>query len=366
MPGLDGAREEATNTDRAVMQRPDVLVVGLGPAGARAAAVAAAAGCRVLGIDRRTTIGEPVQCAEFVSAALTVNGMDWGAVSAQGINGMITRVENKTPENTSGFVGRMISRRLFDQHLASHAATCGAQLVLGVAATGVFTDGRVRLSDGSTLRPRALVGADGPRSRVGAVIGQVNAELVVARQVTVRLDSPHDATDIFLRAAYHGGYGWLFPKGRDANLGVGVEYRSRRRLKTLLGGLQAELTSAGRVSATRAVTLTGGLIPVGGRLGASAHLGPVPVALAGDAAGLTNPVTGAGIEAAICSGELAGRAVVEWLGGSGTALRDYEEELADLYDAAYARARRHRREVLCCASASSLRRSWISSPEYWA
>ena len=36
---------------------------------------------------------------------------------------------------------------------------------------------------------------------------------------------PHDATDIFLRADYRGGYGWLFPKGAVANVGLGVEPR---------------------------------------------------------------------------------------------------------------------------------------------
>ena len=362
----DGAREDAARTERTAAQCPDVLVIGLGPAGARAAAVAATAGCRVVGIERRPRIGEPVQCAELVSSAFTVESMRWDAVTSQSVSRMVTVVEGEPPESADGFAGRMISRRLFDQQLAALAAVRGARLMLGVAVTRLCDDGRVCLSNGMTLRPHALVGADGPRSRVGAAIGQSNRELVVARQITVPLEAPYDATDIFLRAEYHGGYGWLFPKGREANLGVGVDARSRERLKPLLEGLRAQLASAGRIGAAAAVGLTGGLIPVGGRMTASGCLGAVPVALAGDAAGLTNPVTGAGIEAAVRSGELAGLAVAGWLGGRRTALQDYEEELSDLYDGAYARAQRHRREVLRCASASSLRRGWISSPEYWA
>ncbi|MGC8521094.1 MAG: NAD(P)/FAD-dependent oxidoreductase [Steroidobacteraceae bacterium] len=366
MSSPDGACEDSAFTERTVAQRPDVLVVGLGPAGARAAAVAAAAGLQVLAIERRARIGDPVQCAELVSAAFTVETMRWEAVTTQGIRRMVTRVEREPADSTEGFAGRMISRRQFDQRLAEHAAACGARLVLGVTVSAVAADGRIRLSNGQSLWPRALIGADGPRSRVGAAIGRANRELVVARQVTVRLEAPYDATDIFLRAEYRGGYAWLFPKGRDANLGVGVDQTERARLKLLLEALQAELAADARISPASGAMLTGGLIPVGGRLRACGRLGTVAVALAGDAAGLTNPVTGAGIEAAVRSGELAGRAVCAWLGGVGEALQDYEEELGDLYDGAYARAQRHRREVLRCADARSLRRGWISSPEYWA
>ena len=361
-----GAPEQTDDPRGLTGASPDVLVVGLGPAGARAAAVAAADGWRVLGIERRTTIGEPVQCAELVCSALTIEGFDWSGVTAQDVGRMVTRVEDHVPESTAGFAGRMISRRLFDQQLAARAAACGAHLVHGVSVTRVAADGSVQLSSGETLRPRVIVGADGPRSQVGAAIGRVNRELVVARQVAVRLNSTYDATDIFLRAAYRGGYGWLFPKDREANLGIGVDYAMRSELKTLLAGLESELRAAGRIGAASRPSLTGGLIPVGGRLVACGRLRSVPVALAGDAAGLTNPVTGAGIEAAVRSGELAGRAVSGWLAGQRLALEDFEEELGDLYDGAYARAQRHRRETLRCASLSNLRRGWISSPEYWA
>ena len=277
---------------------------------------------------------------------------------------MLTAVESEAAQVTEDFPGRMICRRGFDRTLARRAAASGARVLLGTAVTEIFPDGRVRLSNQRILRPRALVGADGPRSKVGTALGRVNRELVVARQWTVPLDERYESTDIFLRSAYRGGYGWLFPKGSEANLGVGVEYSCRDRLKALLEGLHAELVAGGRVGPA-AHELTGGLIPVGGRLRAIGCLGHVPVALAGDAAGLTNPVTGAGIEAAVRSGELAGLAVAGWLSGHPRTLEDYEEELAELYDAAYARALRHRRAARC-ASATTLRHGWITSPQYWA
>ena len=93
--------------------------------------------------------------------------------------------------------------------------------------------------------------------------------------------------------------------------------------------------------------------------------------LAGDAAGLTNPVTGAGIASAVQSGTLAGRAAAELLGGRACALADYEEELGDIFDVALNRALRRRREVLACyqnngrPDARALRDGWIGSPHYW-
>ncbi len=351
--------------------RPDVLVVGLGPAGASAARVAAAAGYSVLAVEKRGVVGAPVQCAEFVSAVLSLAAVPWDAVSSQSIHRMVTMVESEAPQVTEDFRGRMISRLRFDQALARAAAEQGVRCLCGTSLRSVAADGTVRLSDGLEVRPRVLIGADGPRSRVGAAIEQRNREFVATRQITVRLRHPHDATDIFLRTAYHGGYGWLFPKQSSANLGVGVDYACRHQLKPLLRDLYAELADAGRVSPAAAVEVTGGLIPVGGRLRAHGALGSVPVLLAGDAAGLTNPVTGAGIEAAVRSGELAGAATAGWLAGRAGELADYEEELASLYDIAYARALRHRHTVLArraegpTVCAAVLRRAWISSPDYW-
>ena len=350
---------------------PDVLVVGFGPAGASVAAAAAAAGCNVLAVERRAVIGAPVQCAEFVSSVLSIDALSWASVGSVPIERMVTVVEGEPAEVTDDFRGRMISRLLFDQALARRAIARGARCITGTGVTRVLADGTVRLSDGREMRPRVLVGADGPRSRIGAAIMSANREFVATRQVTVRLTQPHDATDIFLRAAYRGGYAWLFPRGPVANVGIGVDYAGRECLKPLLSDLVAELVAAGRIAPRAAERLTGGLIPVGGRLRAIGRLGRVPVLLAGDAAGLTNPVTGAGIDVAVCSGQLAGAAVAKWLAGDSAAIDDYEDELAALYDPAYARALRRRRDLLSCGaggrpSVAMLRRAWISAPEYWS
>jgi geranylgeranyl reductase family protein len=352
-------------------ETPDVLVVGLGPAGSRAAATAAAARAEVIAIERRTQSGRPVQCAEFVPAMIERDAPEVRAVTRQAVARMLTFVEGERPEETPDFRGRMIDRAAFDRMLAEEAARAGAQCRHGISVLRIEPDGTVHTSDGAMLCPRVLIGADGPHSCVGAAIGQVNEAIVDTRQVTVPLVLPHDATDIFLSADYRGGYGWLFPKGAVANIGLGVEIGSRGELKPMLARLLGELAARRRIG-SGTFGLTGGAIPVGGRLRTVGTLGQTAVMLAGDAAGLTNPVTGAGIASAVQSGTLAGRAAAGWLGGHASALADYEEELGDIFDAALARALRRRRQVLARydgggrPDARALIDGWISSPHYWA
>ncbi|MGB9117362.1 geranylgeranyl reductase family protein [Bradyrhizobium sp.] len=353
------------------IETPDVLVVGLGPAGGRAAAVAAAANLDVVAIERRSQAGSPIQCAEFVPTMIERDVPKVRCVTQQMVARMLTFVEDEKPEETPDFRGYMIDRAAFDRMLAEEAALAGACCRYGISVLRIDKDGTVHTSDGGALRPRILIGADGPRSRVGAAIGQVNRALVDTRQVTAPLVLPHDATDIFLNADYRGGYGWLFPKGAVANIGVGVEIGLRHRLKPMLAALFDRLASSRRIGAT-AYGLTGGAIPVGGRLRAVGALGESAVLLAGDAAGLTNPVTGAGIASAVQSGALAGRAAADRLGGRTRALDEYEEELGDIFDAALGRAARRRQEVLASYEGGgrpdvrALSDGWIGSPHYWA
>ncbi len=330
----------------------DVLVLGLGPAGASAAAEAARRGCRVVALDRKRQAGIPVQCAELVPALLEVDG-----TAVQRIDAMTTFVEDDAADVQPNFPGHMLDRAAYDAHLVAQARAAGAQIRFDTPVKRVAPDGTVELAGGERLRARVIVGADGPRSRAGAAIDAVNTELVETRQVTVPLKAPHHATDIFLSADIPGGYGWLFPKGEVANLGAGVEPRHKARLKPIVERLHAEL---GARVGRKVLATTGGAIPVGGMLEPWGLLGETLVLLAGDAAGLANPVTGAGIAAAVHSGRLAGEAAAR------NAPESYEEELHDVFGAALERALRRRRELLAqTPSKAALRRGWIAYPEYW-
>ena len=348
------------------VERADVLVLGLGPAGASAAAEAARAGLRVIALDRKHEAGRPVQCAEFVPAIVGIDVGELAASTRQRIRSMLTFVEGDAPDVKENFPGHMLDRAAFDAALVAGAAAAGADCRFGAGVRRIHSAGIAELADGGRIRADVLIGADGPRSVAGRAIGQVNTGLVETRQITVPLARPHAATDIYLSADIPGGYGWMFPKGDVANLGAGVDPAFKRRLKDIVARLHASLVERGQVG-PGVLGLTGGLIPVGGMLRPAGALGDTLVLLAGDAAGLTNPVTGAGIAAAVHSGRLAGQAAAGWLAGDRTAGATYEEELDDVFRAALDRAVRRRRELAARGSPdkAALRRGWIAYPEYW-
>lgn len=350
----------------------DVLVVGLGPAGACAAAEAARAGARVVGIDRKQAAGLPVQCAEFVPRLV---GMEVGEVvnaRRQDIAAMVTYVASVAGEERHlepRFPGVMIDRSRFDADLVERARAAGADMRFGVSLRRLAADGTAHLTDGSEIAARVVVGADGPRSQVGKAIGAQNVEIAETRQIQVTLLQPSDATDIFLSADFPGGYAWLFPKHDVANLGLGVAPQWRAKLKPLLDTLHGMLVAQGRVG-REVISHTGGAIPVGGMRRLVERLGDTTTMLAGDAAGLTNPVTGAGIASAVISGRIAGDFAARAAGNADCA-SGYADEIEALFAGSLSRALRRRRELLAtygtgAPTAAELKRGWIAFPEYWA
>jgi geranylgeranyl reductase family protein len=354
----------------------DVLVVGLGPAGATAAAAAAGGGARVIAIDRKRQAGVPVQCAEFVPTLLgsMLDASQVAPVASslrQHIRSMTTFIEQVDPHIKEHFPGQMLDRAEFDTALVRSAQASGAACRFSVGLSALDKDGAATLSNGLKIRARVIIGADGPRSRVGRAIGQVNGALAETRQITVPLRKACKSTDIFLSAAIPGGYAWLFPKGEEANLGLGVAPAWRQLLKPQLNDLHHRLVVDGRVGAT-ASRHTGGAIPVGGMLHPRGNLGAVVVLLTGDAAGLTNPITGAGISAAVISGRLAGEAAAGVLSDARCTGRHYAEELEDLFKVSLERALARRQDLMRAYASggrpcrAELQRSWIAFPQYWA
>lgn len=347
----------------------DVLVIGLGPGGSAAAFAAAAAGARVIAVERRREIGVPVQCAEFVPLPMGKHALASG-VFRQHIDGMTTILPSGE-KVVSDFPGIMIDRAGFDQALARQAADAGATELLETSLVSVDPERSiavVRKGEARTeIRFRALVAADGPHSHVAQSLGLARLETVDTRQYTVPLLSRHAHTDIFLSADYPGGYAWLFPKGGAANLGLGLDTRLAPDLKAPLDALHRELAGQGLVG-TDVLGRTGGAIPVGGlreRLVVGNAL------FVGDAAGLTHPITGAGIAAAVISGEAAGASIARLLGGEPGALADYEEDVRDQFQTTLDRAVARRRWLLqhwthAAARGDGLhRRGWIAFPEYF-
>src|SRR5512139_2412749 len=134
----------------------DILVVGAGPAGARAAAAAAEAGAQTLLIDRKMRIGEAPHCGEFVPARLFTEFALDRSCAYQPVEFMETRVAPQTVNRASS-PGFIIDRARFDRDLARKAAEkgatvlCGSRLLRREGNTWVLKSGGDDLSVSSTI-----------------------------------------------------------------------------------------------------------------------------------------------------------------------------------------------------------------------
>lgn len=350
-------------------QTCDVLVVGLGPAGGAAAAAAARLGLKVIAVEKKQAIGLPVQCAEFIPLPLVRYAPE--SVRRQQIGGMRSVLPSGAA-SVAPFSGLMIDRAAFDQALAGQAAGAGAELHAGARFTGLETRqsvAQVRAAhEAWSVRYRVLIAADGPHSAVARVAGLPALAAVDTRQYTVPLLRRFEETDIWLSDRYPGGYAWLFPAGEHANLGLGMDRGICADMKTPLDALHRQLADEGRIGRD-VLRRTGGAIPVGG-LRENLVIGSL--VFVGDAAGYTHPVTGAGIAAAVASGERAAEAAHAFVaGGDARALEGYEADMRDQFEASLERGLARRRELERvwatpqAASDAAHRRGWIAFDEYY-
>ena len=320
----------------------DVLVVGAGPAGCSAARAAAREGARVLVVECRSRVGLPVRCAELIPAPL-LKEVDAGRdFVVQRVRGLRTVLQNGEEKETRA-PGFTIRRDLFDQALAGAAAEAGAEFMLATRAVS-RKDGEVLLKKNGRLckvKAKVIVGADGPYSRVAGWIESENRHRIPAVQVKVPLVRPMEVAEVHFHSEIRGGYGWLFPKRHEANVGLGMipGGDGGPSMRQLLQRFLGRLADAEKIEA-RVLGGTAGWVPAE----SIRRVTRDNVLLAGDAAGQTHPITGAGVFQAVTCGSMAGvHAARAAKTGDMTALSRYEEEWLSLFGDSHRRAVEKRR-----------------------
>lgn len=373
------------------MKECDVLVAGAGPAGSTAARFLAEAGLSVALVD----------CARFPRDKSCGDGFTPRTTRdlyALGMAGFLRerafRVEEflfhcapARPLEVALEMGLpypghsyTISRSALDHELVRRAARAGALVLEGYRFVSAARDGGERWDvlldrsngcgergvgkeggrhdggsqDGdshggeSTVSAAFLVGADGARSAVARAMGlRGSAEMPRGVTINCRMEGVRDLgrrMEFMVDRELLPGHGWIFPLGEStANVGVAVlnygALPGRVNVRRLWRKLLDESPSA-------SVRLRGARMLEEPRVSVLPfHMfGADPVGegflLAGDAAGLVNPITGEGVSFALESGWLAARALVRaWPRPTAGALACYRRELHTLFAAPFRTAR---------------------------
>ncbi len=307
----------------------DIIVIGAGPAGSTAARAAAQRGAKVLLIDRRQRIGIPVQCAEFVPQSISRHVFFSSTCVVQEVEKMVTHLPDGTSYEMKS-PGYMLDRSLFDKELAASAVSSGVTISIGTKAVGIAAEGLAvaRDSEEEGIRSKIFIGADGVHSAIARFAGQPPLKSIVALQYEVVMPQPQNHVDVYFHKDYEGGYSWFFPKGRTANVGVGLVPSKTAQLPGLLGDFLNVLRKTKKLIRAEIVSKTGGSIPC--KPYRKTVFGNI--LLLGDAAGHAHPITGAGIFNAVVGGEIAGRIAAEAIEkGNLRHLGNYEVEWQEAF-----------------------------------
>ena len=302
----------------------DVVVAGAGPAGSVAALVLARGGARVALVDK-AAFPRDKACGDLVGPR-GVGLLDELGVSVpdagQGADLLVIGPSGHR-SRLPAFAGRaypghgvVVPRVVLDDALRTAAIEARAEPIRArVSGVDRPPGGPVRAlitSDGRRLAADAFIGADGALSPVARLAGMLDTGTALwgfAIRAYIPAEVPLPLLVLLDQAPWriYPGYGWLFP-GADgqANVGIGVGLGTRRRQARLRDDLARFCTllrtSGDLAPEARIGPVTGGWLRMGGT-GTRPAAGNV--LLAGDAAGLINPLQGEGIGPGMVSARLA-------------------------------------------------------------
>ncbi len=341
----------------------DVLVIGGGPTGAAAAAWCARAGLETLVVDsqhfpRDKACGDgltPRAIAEMtrlgMAGWLSGRPRNWGLRAAGfGQTWHLPWPGGSMPSHGSAAARVELDNAVLDVAKASGARFAGGLKVAEVVPDGIGRIREVGCSDGTVIRGRRVIVADGARSTVGRLLNRTwhkDTVYGVAARAYVgsdRADDPWISSHLELRGVdgeLLSGYGWIFPLGNGrVNLGVGTLATDDRPAAINLRRLIAEYhrsQSQDWALTTAPQQVKSALLPMGGAV--SGVAGPNWV-LAGDAAGCVNPLNGEGIDYGLETGRLAAELFAAGGGLGADISAEWVQVLTRRYGPAFSGARR--------------------------
>lgn len=310
----------------------DVVIVGAGPAGSTAAQFCAKEGLKTLLIEKeRFPRYKP--CGGFISPRV-LKQFDFDIEGI--INSKVSEVrftfKSKEPFSIGSKdpIGYLVMRDSFDHLLCRKAQEAGAEFYEGKRVEGFRQDTEgvdLAMMGGESVRSRYLIGADGARSTVRSSLYPgvtqkagiaMTGEGYWAAGFQGRLTPVH--LDL---GCVRFGYGWVFPKGNFASIGIGVLLPSRgKKLRSQFGHYVRRMSNS--LGMTMEKTC---FHPLPTFYGDDVPRAKGRVLLVGDAANLMDPLTGEGVYYAVRSGKMAAEAVVAAIKQEPRKIRTYLDSL---------------------------------------
>lgn len=310
------------------MPRYDAIVVGAGPAGSTCAYRLASAGASVLLLDRACFPRDKPCGGGVTGRAARLLPFSIDPVVEDTVTSVRMRLRyGPWVERGDGAPLVLMTQRIrLDAYLVERAIAAGADLRDGVKVTAVAAgpDGIEVVAGGERLLAATVIGADGVNGVCARALGLGGNHAVgVALEGNVpydRLGDGYRGCAVLELGLVPGGYGWVFPKGDHANIGLGGWEREGPRLRQALRALCA----AHGVAADDLEGVRGYRLPL---RSPRSTLARGRAAVVGDAAGLVDPVSGDGIFEAFLSARLASETVLDLLAGRVEGLEPYGERL---------------------------------------
>lgn len=287
----------------------DVIIVGVGPAGATAAYFLGRAGKRVLLLDKEA-LPRYKACGGGVSASLLkeVFPFSFDSVVETTVHSVSYVFQNRTvtvplKDNTV----LTVMRDKFDYLIATQAQVEIRQETAVRKISESETGITVETNTGETFVAQYLIGADGANSVVAHQAGlrrgkRMAAAIEVELPVTPAMRQRFGNKMFFIFDDVLFGYGWIFPKKDYLSIGAGAFEPRPGDVQNFLQRIAKKYDLNLDNAATK-----GHPVPIFTR---HEKLSTDRILLIGDAAGLVDPFIGDGIRLAIKSGQFAAQAIV--------------------------------------------------------
>ncbi len=318
----------------------DCIIVGAGPAGGSAAYHLAKQGHSVLVLEQ-ANFPRNKSCGGGVSPAIAQwFDFDFSPVVENHVSQVKYTFKMGDPAEVElqGVTPMwMVQRAQFDNFLMEQAVGKGAEFKSGVQVTGATLEDdtwQIQTSEG-TFAGKYLIAADGANSTVAKLLGMDNTATIAAAslQVPGEVSDRRKITAFFDFGSLKNGFMWCFPKAdgysfsaayvRDPK-GKPDELKKQLTKYAELFGLDA---SKGKYQ-EHSLNLWD----------RERVLHSDRALLAGEAAGMVDPLIGEGVRPAMFTGVRAAGAVISALQGEANALTEYTESVNAEWGANLAKA----------------------------